>query len=134
MPSRPLCHCASLFHLGVRGPPLPLVIPRLLSSALPARSMLARSVRLNRSSPEVRIRRRSSRDRSLAPPRGMRLLGPAPAAMARRADRFHAQLLVESDDRATLHRFLDAWLPRAEGLPGARRVRWALDVDPLELF
>ncbi len=66
--------------------------------------------------------------------RAVRLLGPAPAAMARRADRFHAQLLVESADRPALHRFLDAWLAQVAGLPGARRVRWALDVDPLELF
>ncbi|MGD9599224.1 MAG: primosomal protein N' [Steroidobacteraceae bacterium] len=72
--------------------------------------------------------------RLLAPPHGIRLLGPAPAAMARRADRFHAQLLIESGDRTALHRFLATWLPRAESLPGARRVRWALDVDPLELF
>ncbi len=72
--------------------------------------------------------------RLLAPPRGLRLLGPAPAAMARRADRYHAQLLIESGDRSPLHRFLAEWLPRAAALPGARRVRWALDVDPLELF
>jgi len=72
--------------------------------------------------------------RVLAPPRQVKLLGPAPAAMARRADRFHAQLLIESSDRAALHRYLEAWLPLAEGLPSARRVRWALDVDPLELF
>jgi len=70
----------------------------------------------------------------MAPPRGVKLLGPAPAAMARRADRFHAQLLVESGDRAALHRFLEAWLPQAGALPSARRIRWALDVDPLELF
>jgi primosomal protein N' (replication factor Y) len=72
--------------------------------------------------------------RLLAPPRQVKLLGPAPAAMARRADRFHAQLLVESSDRAALHRYLDTWLPLAQDLPSARRVRWALDVDPLELF
>ncbi len=68
------------------------------------------------------------------PPRGLRLLGPAPAALARRADRHHAQLLVDATDRTVLHRFLDAWLPQVETLPEARRVRWALDVDPLELF
>jgi primosomal protein N' (replication factor Y) len=66
--------------------------------------------------------------------RGLRLLGPAPAAMAKRAGRYHAQLLLESADRAALHRFLDAWLPALEALPSARRVRWALDVDPIELF
>jgi primosomal protein N' (replication factor Y) len=64
----------------------------------------------------------------------VRLLGPAPAAMARRAGRHHAQLLVESADRAALHRFLDEWLPALQALPTARRVRWALDVDPIELF
>jgi primosomal protein N' (replication factor Y) (superfamily II helicase) len=68
------------------------------------------------------------------PPPQVRLLGPVPAAMARRAGRHHAQLLVESSDRGALHRFLDAWLPLLEPLPTARRVRWALDVDPIELF
>ena len=64
----------------------------------------------------------------------VRVLGPAPAAMARRADRHHAQLLLESGDRGALHRLLTAWVPRIEALPQARKLRWALDVDPLELF
>jgi len=67
-------------------------------------------------------------------PRGVRLLGPVPAAMAKRAGRFHAQLLIESAERAPLHEFLDAWLPEVEALRSARRVRWSLDVDPIELF
>jgi primosomal protein N' (replication factor Y) len=72
--------------------------------------------------------------RRAAPKANVRLLGPAPAAMAKRAGRFHAQLLVESADRTALHRFLDRWVPAVEALPEVRRVRWALDVDPLELF
>ena len=72
--------------------------------------------------------------RRAAPKANVRLLGPAPAAMAKRAGRFHAQLLIESGDRAALHRFLDRWVPAVEALPEVRRVRWALDVDPLELF
>jgi primosomal protein N' (replication factor Y) len=67
-------------------------------------------------------------------PHGVKLLGPAPAAMARRAGRYHAQLLLESRERTALHRFIDAWLPAVESLKSARRVRWVLDVDPLELF
>ena len=66
--------------------------------------------------------------------RSIRLLGPAPAAMAKRAGRYHAQLLIESPQRAALHKFLDGWLPRVAALPAARRVRWSLDVDPMELF
>ena len=68
------------------------------------------------------------------PPRGVRLLGPVPAAMARRAGRYHAQLLVESPERSRLHEFLDTWLAQVEQLQSARRVRWSLDVDPIELF
>jgi primosomal protein N' (replication factor Y) len=69
-----------------------------------------------------------------APPRNVQMRGPVPAAMAKRAGRYHAQLLLESTDRASLHRFLDLWLPEVELLKSARRVRWALDVDPIELF
>jgi primosomal protein N' (replication factor Y) len=67
------------------------------------------------------------------PPK-VRLFGPVPAAMAKRAGRYHAQLLIESSDRGALHRFLDSWVSQIEQLPSSRRVRWALDVDPLELF
>jgi primosomal protein N' (replication factor Y) len=68
------------------------------------------------------------------PPAGVRLLGPVPAAMAKRAGRYHAQLLLESRERAPLHGFLDDWLPQVEQLRCARAVRWSLDVDPIELF
>ena len=67
-------------------------------------------------------------------PRGVKLLGPVPAAMSKKAGRYHAQLLVEGADRASLHHFLQSWLPQVEQLPSVRRVRWALDVDPIELF
>jgi primosomal protein N' (replication factor Y) len=62
----------------------------------------------------------------------VRLLGPASAAMARRAGRHHAQLVIESAERGSLQRFLHTWVPQLEALPGARGVRWVLDVDPLE--
>jgi primosomal protein N' (replication factor Y) len=68
------------------------------------------------------------------PPHGVRLLGPVPAAMHKRAGRYHAQLLVESRERVPLHEFLAGWLPQVEQLKSARAVRWSLDVDPIELF
>jgi len=68
------------------------------------------------------------------PPAGVRLLGPVPAALHKRAGRYHAQLLIESRERRALHDFLDEWLPQVEQLKSARAVRWSLDVDPLELF
>jgi primosomal protein N' (replication factor Y) len=63
----------------------------------------------------------------------VRLLGPVSPPMARRADRYYAQLLAESADRSALHRFLDAWLTPIESLARTARVRFALDVDPLEI-
>ncbi len=70
----------------------------------------------------------------LEPPADVKLLGPVPAAMMRRAGRHHAQLLVESASRAHLQQFLSAWVPRLSALQARRSLRWALDVDPLEVF
>ncbi len=64
----------------------------------------------------------------------VRVLGPVPATMSRRAGYHRAQLLLESRTRAPLHRFLDTWLPAIEALPSARGVRWSLDVDPADLY
>jgi primosomal protein N' (replication factor Y) len=72
--------------------------------------------------------------RAAAVPVGVELRGPVPAAMTRRADRYHAQLLVESSQRAPLQRFLSDWIPRVDALVARGRLRWVLDVDPLEVF
>jgi primosomal protein N' (replication factor Y) (superfamily II helicase) len=63
----------------------------------------------------------------------VRVLGPVPATMARRAGRYYAQLLIESADRAPLHRFIDEWLPHIERLARTWRVRYVLDVDPIDI-
>jgi primosomal protein N' (replication factor Y) len=70
----------------------------------------------------------------LAPPAGVVLQPPVPASLARRADRHHAQLLVESANRSLLQGFLAEWVPRLAELPATRSLRWALDVDPLDVF
>ena len=64
----------------------------------------------------------------------LRILGPVDAPMARKAGRYRAQLLLQSSDRATLHRVLRELRPKLEGDATARRVRWSIDVDPIELF
>ncbi len=62
-----------------------------------------------------------------------RILGPVAAALARRADRYYAQLLIESETRGPLHRLIDAWLPDIEALARSQRVRYALDIDPIDI-
>jgi primosomal protein N' (replication factor Y) len=63
---------------------------------------------------------------------GIELWGPAPAMMARKAGRYRAQLLLQSDRRAVLHAVLEQLLPQLRAAPSARRVRWSVDVDPLD--
>ena len=57
---------------------------------------------------------------------------PVPASVARIAGHERGHLLVQSASREELQRFLDAWHPSLCG-PEASQVRWALDVDPLDL-
>jgi primosomal protein N' (replication factor Y) len=64
----------------------------------------------------------------------LRVLGPVDAPMARRAGRYRAQLLLQSADRKALHNMLSQLRPILEKEPLARRVRWSIDVDPIELF
>lgn len=64
----------------------------------------------------------------------LRVLGPVDAPMARKAGRYRAQLLLQSSDRLSLHRVLASLRPQLEGNTAARKVRWSIDVDPIELF
>ncbi len=57
--------------------------------------------------------------------------GVVPAAMPRRANHHRAQLLVQSDKRKALGEFLREWKPMLDALP-AGKLRWVLDVDPME--
>jgi primosomal protein N' (replication factor Y) len=67
-------------------------------------------------------------------PDRVRVLGPVDAPMARRAGRYRAQLLLQTADRRALHEVLRELRPTLEGDPVARKVRWSIDVDPVELF
>jgi len=64
----------------------------------------------------------------------VQLFGPVPAPMAKRAGRFRYQLLLNSGNRQALHRLLDRVLPAIATLPEARKVRWSLDIDPVDLY
>jgi primosomal protein N' (replication factor Y) len=67
-------------------------------------------------------------------PEGVELLSAVPSPMERRAGRYRAQLLVQSNERKALHGFLDQWLSAIEQEKQSKRVRWSLDVDPMDLF
>jgi len=67
-------------------------------------------------------------------PEYLRVLGPVNAPMARKAGRYRSQLLIQSSNRKSLHTLLAKLRPALEAEPAARKVRWSIDVDPIELF
>ncbi|WP_376695661.1 primosomal protein N' [Wenzhouxiangella sp. EGI_FJ10305] len=61
------------------------------------------------------------------------IIGPLPAILARRGGYWRFQLWIQASSRAALANRLSANLAALHDLPGARRVRWHVDVDPLDL-
>jgi primosomal protein N' (replication factor Y) len=64
---------------------------------------------------------------------GLKVFGPTPDWMERRDGRFRAQLLFQASRRNRLHAALRSCLDALAGWPETRRVRWSIDVDPVEL-
>ncbi|MEO0998704.1 MAG: primosomal protein N', partial [Pseudomonadota bacterium] len=62
------------------------------------------------------------------------VFGPVAALMERRAGRYRAQLLIRAANRRALRAVLAPLRPGLDEHPGARRVRWSLDIDPVDLF
>ncbi|MDK2779602.1 MAG: primosomal protein N' [Pseudomonadota bacterium] len=60
------------------------------------------------------------------------LLGPFPAIMERRAGRFRFQLQLYAEERRALHRLADVLVQFLENHKGLNKVRWHLDIDPLD--
>jgi len=74
------------------------------------------------------------RQRNNAAPIGLTVGDPVPAPMEKRAGRYRAQLLLRANQRQFLHQHLQSWLQELESAPAARRVRWSLDIDPMEMW
>ena len=64
----------------------------------------------------------------------VQILGPVPAPMPRRAGYSRYQLLLQSNQRAALHHFLDELIPAITALKPGKKLRWSLDIDPVDLY
>lgn len=62
------------------------------------------------------------------------LHGPLPAPLERRAGRYRFQLLLRAENRGALQKLLADVVPQIDRMDSARKVRWSIDVDPLELI
>jgi primosomal protein N' (replication factor Y) len=61
------------------------------------------------------------------------LYDAVPMRMARLANLERAQLLIESPSRPALQAFLTAWWPHLDNIKAPSRLRWHLEVDPVEV-
>lgn len=62
------------------------------------------------------------------------LMGPFPALMERRAGRYRAQLLIQANDRKQLQSLFATNISHIENNKTAKKVRWSLDIDPMDLM
>lgn len=67
-------------------------------------------------------------------PQKVQILGAIPAPMARRAGQYRFQLLFQHANRSALHHLLKQLVPEILTLKLAAKVRWSLDVDPVDLY
>ncbi|MGD8615851.1 MAG: primosomal protein N' [Gammaproteobacteria bacterium] len=63
----------------------------------------------------------------------VQIWGPVPAPMERRGGRYRAQLMFQARERSALQQLLRKLIPLVESGKKARRVRWSIDVDPVDL-
>ncbi|MBK8816834.1 MAG: primosomal protein N' [Methylococcaceae bacterium] len=64
----------------------------------------------------------------------IQILGPVPAPMEKRANLHRYQLLLQATNRNILQQCLTRLLNDIENLKVPQKIRWSLDVDPLDLF
>ena len=69
-----------------------------------------------------------------ANPDNIMLMGPFPALMERRAGRYRAQLLIQANNRKQLQSLLATNIALIENSKAAKKVRWSIDIDPMDLM
>ncbi len=61
----------------------------------------------------------------------LRLVGPLPSIMEKKSGVYRWELSVFSKNRFSLHKFLDVMQSKLYDVKTSKKVRWAIDVDPL---
>jgi primosomal protein N' (replication factor Y) len=61
------------------------------------------------------------------------VMGPVPAIMEKKGGRYRAQLLLNSAERKPLHQILDQHTDTISRHKLARKLRWSIDIDPMDL-
>lgn len=65
---------------------------------------------------------------------GIQLLGPIPAPLEKIAGKYRFQLHIQALDRQQLHQYLAQMIEYLSTSKLAQKVRWSLDVDPIDMI
>jgi len=108
----------------------PLLEERIQAKLPPACALAMLRAEAHQSEPPRRFLARAAR---LLAGGGIEVIGPLAAIMARRGGYWRFQLWLQAGSRISMANHLSTRLDALHKLPDARRVRWHVDVDPLEL-
>lgn len=64
----------------------------------------------------------------------VKVLGPIPAPIEKKASYFRAQLLLQSNNRKHLHKASELIIAKIDEYKNLRKIRWSVDVDPLDFY
>jgi primosomal protein N' (replication factor Y) len=67
-------------------------------------------------------------------PERVRVMDVVRAPMEKRAGRYRAQLLLSAPDRGALRDALKPWLAWLETWRESKKVRWSIDIDPVDMY
>ncbi len=67
------------------------------------------------------------------PNQKLKLFGPIPALMAKKAGMYQSQLLVIAQNKKILQKSTSGFAEKIQQSPLAKRVRWEIEIDPLEI-
>jgi len=62
------------------------------------------------------------------------IMGPVSAPMERKAGKYRGQLLLHCENRKSLHQQISSFIKKIERNKSTHRVKWSVDIDPIELF
>ena len=63
----------------------------------------------------------------------VKLIGPLPSAMPRRAGKYRNQLLLHSKNRTSIHKAATKLVSIGDKLTKKNKMNWFIDVDPVEI-
>ena len=61
------------------------------------------------------------------------VLGPMPAPMAKRAGKFRHMVVLQCVSRSYLHKVVNWLIENLDSIQNSNRIRWSIDVDPVDL-